>query len=288
MGAMGFSIREGIRSVWRHRFVAVLSIITIASALFVLGFFLTVTYNLNTFLREAQQKISIEIFLTDNMKLSEVQNLKTELMRLAGVREVFFIDKESAKKRFEEKFGSNILMGLNENPFPPSMLVRLTPGTGIERSAKAVIETLKDKPEIIQVVTPGNIFKKISNLLQTFLILSLLWGVILLLGAIIIVINTIKLAIYGRRDSVEIMQLVGATDAFIRRPFMVEGFIQGILAGFLAAVTLVVAFWGVKQLVPAVEQPGKIIFWGIASLGAIFGLLGSRISVGKFLHRITD
>ncbi len=288
MGAMGFSIREGIKSVWRHRFVAVLSIITIASALFVLGFFLTVTYNLNTFLREAQQKISIEIFLTDDVKLSEVRNLKTELMRHSGVREVFFIDKESAKKRFEEKFGSNILMGLNENPFPPSMVVRLTPGTGIERSANAVIETLKDRPEIIQVVTPGNIFKKISNLLQTFLILSLLWGVILLLGAIIIVINTIKLAIYGRRDSVEIMQLVGATDAFIRRPFMVEGFIQGILAGFLAAVALVVAFWGVKQLVPAVEQPGKIIFWGIAFLGAIFGLLGSRISVGKFLHRITN
>jgi len=278
-----FAISEAFHSIWRHRFVTILSVVTIAGALFVLGFFLTIASNLHGVLSNVQEKIAVELFLEDNTTKVRVASLIDEISQLDGVNEVEFITKSEAMNRFAKQFGSRYLVGLTDNPFPPSILVKLKPGTKLAETANAVAEKYRGQKYITQIAVPGEIAKKLSNALKISLLLSIIWTIILIFGAIIIIVNTIKLTIYGRRDTISIMQLVGATDTFIHRPFTIEGSVQGLLAGALSAIVLYFALLGMKAILPALRMPTSIILYGLVIIGIIFGIFGSRLAVRRFL-----
>ncbi|RKZ32877.1 hypothetical protein DRQ33_05095 [bacterium] len=283
MSALLFAIGEAFRSLWRHRFVAMLSIITIAGALFVLGLFLTVTLNLHAVLAGVQEKIAVELFLQDNTTKVRVASLVEEISQIKGVREVEFITKMEAMNRFSEKFGERYLIGLSENPFPPSILVKLETGTNLDEIANNIAEKYSGHKLVTQIAVPGDIARKLSDALKIFLTLSAVWAVILIFGAIIIVINTLKLTIYSRRDTISIMKLVGATDEFIHRPFTIEGSFNGLLAGALSSLLLYCVLKAMKEIFSAMKMPSEIILYGLVLLGVIFGMLGSRLAVKKFL-----
>ncbi|MCD6531841.1 ABC transporter permease [bacterium] len=283
MGALWFAIGEAVKSFWRHRFVAMLSIITIAGALFVLGFFITITLNLHSVLAGVQEKIAVELFLKDNITKVQVSSLMDEISKIEGVREVEFITKADAMKRFTDRFGQKYLVGLEENPFPPSILVKLEPGTKLDQTVKRIVDKYRGHKFITQISAPGKVARKLSNALKIFLILSAIWAVILFFGAIIIIVNTLKLAIYSRKESIEIMKLVGATDSFIHLPFMIEGSLNGALAGGLASVVLYLALTGMKKIIPALQMPPDALYYGIVLLGIALGVLGSRLAVKRFL-----
>ena len=283
MSAWGFAISEGLKSLWRYRFVAILSVITISVAIFVFSLFLLITFNLNAFLKAAQSRLSIEVFLDDNLSIAKINSLMSGLRRLPGVRSVEFVDKEAARKRFEKRFGRTVAVSTDENPFPRSILVKLTPGAYIKESAKRVLGFVKGKKGVVQVIAPGEVFEKASGLFKTFIIISVIWGVILLLGAIVIIVNTIKLAIFGRKNIINIMRVVGATDDFIRRPFIFEGFVQGALAALVSLAMLRLAFVGAKFLVPSLVNLPNWMAIGIVILGILLGVSGSSIALRKFL-----
>ena len=283
MSAWGFAISEGLKSLWRYRFVAILSVITISVAIFVFSLFLLITFNLNAFLKAAQSRLSIEVFLDDNLSIAKINSLMSGLRRLPGVRSVEFVDKEAARKRFEKRFGRTVAVSADENPFPRSILVKLTPGAYIKESAKRALDFVKGKKGVVQVIAPGEVFEKVSGLFKTFIIISVIWGVILLLGAIVIIVNTIKLAIFGRKDIINIMRVVGATDDFIRRPFIFEGFVQGALAALVSLAMLRLAFVGAKFLVPSLVNLPNWMAAGVVVLGILLGVSGSSIALRKFL-----
>ncbi len=283
MSAWLFAISEAFRSLWRHRFVTFLSVLTIAAALFVLGLFATVAINLRGVLLAMQEKLVVEIFLADDTTKSDVVDMLHELSSTEGVLDVEFVTKADAMRRFSAMFGREFLVGLEENPFPPSVVVRLKPGVGLAELAKKIGERYRSFPHVVEVAVPSEVAAKLSKALRIFTILTVVWGLILLFGGVVVVTNTIKLAIYGRRASIEIMRLVGATDAFIKRPFSVEGFVEGSLAGVVAALAL----WGLVaatgRLSPTVQMPPRALMYGIALLGMLFGTIGSRAAVKKFL-----
>lgn len=260
-----------------------LSVVTIASALFVLGFFITIAFNLHTLLSAMQERIAVEIFLSDGTTKADVASLMDEIRAEDGVRSVQFITKADAMRRFSEKFGTKYIVGLAQNPFPPSILVRLEPGTKLGKSTEHIAQKYRSYSGVTQIASAADVAKKLSDALKSFLILSFIWALILILGALLIVINTIKLAIYGRRETIEVMQLVGATPAFIQRPFTVEGFVQGLLAGIIAAAALQITATGIHSIIAALRMPPPILLYGFVVIGAFFGIIGSRMAVKKFL-----
>lgn len=283
MSSWFFAVYEGLRSLWRHRFVGILSILTIAAALFVLGFFITVTMNLHSILSAVQEKISVELFLQDGTTKADVASLISELSQMDGIHTAEFITKADAMRRFSKKFGGKYLVGLTDNPFPPSILVRLDTGTKLAETAEIIAQKYKAYPAITQIAVPGDVARKLSQALKIFLILSFVWAIILIFGAVLVVVNTVKLAIYGRRDSIEIMQLVGATSAFIQRPFTIEGFFHGLFAGALSAILLYFSLLGTAQIIPSIQLPPREFLYAFILLGIVFGILGSRLAVKKFL-----
>jgi len=278
-----FPISEAFRSLWRHRFVAMLSIITISAALFVLGFFITISLNLHSVLSEMQKQIAVEFFLKDGTTKADVSRLIEEISHSEGVASVEFITKSDAMQRFSKKFGTKYLEGLTDNPFPPSILVHLEPGINLGKTAEYLSAKFGEHPDITQIASPGDVAQKLSGMLKTFLLLSAIWGAILVVGALLIIINTIKLAIYGRRDTIEIMRLVGATKSFIQRPFTVEGFVQGFFAGTISALALHLSSSAMGKIIPSLKMPPQILLYSFALLGIIFGVIGSRMAVKKFL-----
>ncbi len=283
MSVLMFAIGEAFRSFWRHRFVSMLSVMTIAGALFVLGFFLTIALNLHDVLSNVQEKIAVELFLKDNTTKAQVASLMDEISHIEGVKDVEFITKADAMNKFSKQFGERYLVGLKDNPFPPSILVRLESGTKLAETANTIAEKYRNRKYITQIAVPGEIAKKLSNALKISLFLSVIWAIILIFGAILIIINTIKLTIYSRKETISIMKLVGATDAFIHRPFTIEGSFQGLLAGALSSIVLYFALLGMKQIIPALRMPTSIILYGLVIIGIIFGILGSRLAVKRFL-----
>ena len=278
-----FSISEAFRSLWRHRFVAMLSVLTISAALFVLGFFITISLNLHGVLSAMQRQIAVELFLRDGTTKTDVSQLIEDISHSEGVSSIEFITKSDAMRRFSKKFGAKYLEGLSDNPFPPSILVHLEPGINLSETAEYISAKFGNHPKITQIASPGDVAQKLSGMLKTFLILSIIWGVILIIGALLIVVNTIKLAIYSRRDTIEIMQLVGATSSFIQRPFAIEGAVQGLLAGAIASAVLYAASSGIGKIVHALTMPPQSLLSAFVLMGIIFGGVGSRMAVKKFL-----
>ncbi len=222
-------------------------------------------------------------FLKDDVTKADAAKLISEIQEIDGVRAVEFITKSDAMKKFTDKFGKKYLSGISENPFPPSLIIRLEPGIMLAKVADFIAQKYGRHAYVTQIAVPGDVAQKVSEALRIFIIMSIIWAAILIFGALLVILNTIKIAIYGRRDSIEIMQLVGATPSFIHRPFAVEGFVQGIFAGALAALSLYAVSKGVKYFLPPIITPSKIILYGLILSGAIFGVFGSRLAVKRFL-----
>ncbi len=283
MNILGFALWESLKSLWRHRFLSTLSVLTIAGALFVLGLFLTVAVNLHEVLEGVQQKIAVELFLKESVTKAQASSLVEEIRKNPDVQSVNYITKAEALQRFTKKFGSRYMVGIEDNPFPPSIIIHLKPGTHLGESAKTIAQSFTGHQLVSQIAAPSDVAQRLSEALQVFMTLSAIWAVILLLLSVLIIVNTIKLAIYSRRDTIAIMRLVGATPAFIRLPLTLEGVFHGLLAGTLSASVLWLVCLGVQRFIRFLVLPPDSIFFAFLLAGVIFGSMGSWLAVKRFL-----
>lgn len=284
MNIVFFTISEALISLWRRRFVVGLAVFTIASSLFVLGIFAFITWNLNAFLREIQSRVSVEFFLRDTATKTDAVSLIEEIRKTDGVKSVDFVTKQDAMARFSKKFGQKLLSGLDENPFPPSIVAWFEPGTNIDLYVSELVRRFSTDTLVVQVASPGVVAGKLSLAARVFFYISIMWAIILIIGVSTVITNTIKLSISGEADAIEIMKLVGAEPAFIQAPFILEGFIEGAMAGIISSLVL----WGVvyttRQLIPSLIEPSMEILIFLSMLGAIFGVMGSKRAVKKYIR----
>jgi len=279
-----FAIGQAFSSFWRRSFVTFLSIITITIALVILGAFLTISLNLRSTLGNLKRQVQLEFYLEKGITKADVTGLLNKLESEDGVESVEFATAERARIEFIEEFGDELLRGLPGNPFPPSIRVELSHATGMGERVTELAEKYRDELQIIELSAPNRIAYRLSKASRTFLFLSLGWGIILLFAATVIITNTIRLAIAQRGNSIEIMQLVGASPAFVRMPFLFEGVLHGALSGGLAWLILWSLYRGSEYIVPGIIPLPLIMNIIIVLLGAIFGGLGSYIALRRYLN----
>ncbi|NLZ43369.1 MAG: ABC transporter permease [Clostridia bacterium] len=281
-----YFFREAWRGIVRNRLMSLTAMGTIAIALILFGVFSLFTTNLQYFSGLALGRIEIRAFLSESARNFEL--LKAEIQAIPGVQRVEFVSKEEAARWLEKALGNKGLFLGGENPLPNSFNVYPARGTNVENIAGQVRRVAG-----VDEVVYGREFVR-----HLHIIVRLIWVIgfgllfLVMLAVLYIVVNTIQMTIYARRKEIEIMKLVGATDWFVRWPFMLEGIMLG-LGGALVAVIIVLEAYSflhnrlgrlstVLSLLTRAEITPYII-GGFFGVGIIFGAVGSLLSVKRHL-----
>lgn len=286
-----YFIKEVYTSFKRNIWMTLASIFTVVLSLFILGFFSIVILNLNKMADTLESQVQISVYLKDDLSQEEIDETKETLSKIEGLQDIKFTTREEAMQNFKERLGDQqfLLDALDDtNPLPNSFSLTVT--------SPQQVKTIADTAAALDSVESASYSQDIINHLFNLTHLIRLIGValiILLTGAAIFIIsNTIRLTVFARRKEIAIMKYVGATDWFIRWPFLLEGICLGFIGGGLATIFLYIVYNQVTQEIyeamaffPLIPQHPFIDYISLAILvaGIIIGALGSTISLKRFL-----
>jgi cell division transport system permease protein len=254
MRALRYAVEEAALSLWRGKQAGLLSTATIALALFVLGGFLVVTANLQKLGAEWSNAAELSVYLKDDVTPAERQAIEAALAPGDVVASREFVSKADALARFKQTFGelAAAMDTAGDNPLPASIEARLRPGPGTSAAVDELGTRLRAMPGVADVRYDRQWLNRVLNAIAIIRGVGLVLGIILTVAAALTVANVVRLALHARRDELEIMQLVGAPQAFIRGPFVMEGVLQGGVGAILALIALGAAFIALRgrYLVP--------------------------------------
>ena len=286
-----YFIAEVFRSLRRNNWMTFASIGTVTVSLFVLGVFLILVLNMNRLAGMLESQVQISVYLEDHLTDREKRQIEYDITSLQGIDTVKYVDRETAKARLQERLGDQkyLLDALSEdNPLPDAFEVTVTTPAVVESAAGAIasmsgVEEAKYGQDVIE-----HLFD-ITRLMRIFgLVLMLLLGA----ATLFIIANTIRLTVFARRKEIAIMKYVGATDWFIRWPFLLEGIVLGCLGGIIAAIALrsfyaamAAQVYSTLAFFPLLPQYPFMNYVTLAILGSgiVIGAIGSLISLKRFL-----
>jgi len=289
-----FFIREGFRSLKRNSTMSAAAITSVIAALLVIGIFFIIVINIDYAATKLESQIEMMVYLEDGLSENIIDTMETEIRSINGVKSVEFISKDTALNNLEKNWGENsyLLEGLEgDNPLPDAFLITLSDpsdASGVALSVSSISN--------IEKVVYGK--EELANLLNATYVMrmsSVVIILILLFISIFIIANTIKLTLYARRREIGIMKYVGATDWFVRMPFIIEGIVVGMIGAVVSTVILGAGYYYCSGLVKnqmigfmsiSLIPFNQIIVSMVILLiivGVVIGAVGSLISVRKFI-----
>lgn len=287
-----YHLKQGIKSIFRNKMMSIASISTVMASLLILGiFYLTVT-NVNYMVRGVEASVQVKAFLKDNITEEQKGLIDTEISKISGVTKVEFESKEQALKNFKSQLGDNssLVDGVDPNKVMPESYIISLDNPRVVDSVVNKLKTMQGVDEIKDGRTYVDKLIKITDFIKN---LSLGLMIILLVVSVFLISNTIKLTVMARRREIGIMKYIGATNWFIRWPFVIEGMLLGIIgsaiSGALISYGYSLAFEsaGKKLIIVNLIAPGKVIPQMEAMfivIGVLLGFIGSTASMRKFLN----
>lgn len=248
MHLLRYAFEEATASLWRGRRSSLLSMATIAIALFVTGAFLIVTSNLERLAEEWSGAAEMSVYLTDGVSGAERAAIERELQASGGVSSVEYVSKEAALARFRQTFPdlAGTLGSLEGNPLPASLDVRLLSSIEAQRAVERLVERLRTTAGVSDVRYDKEWLDRLLRGLRFLRIIGLSLGAALILAAALTIANVVRLALNARRDELDIMHLVGAPTAYVRGPFIMEGALHGVLGAMVALALLTAVFFSTR------------------------------------------
>ena len=287
-----YFISDALKSIKRNRTISIAAMVTVLITFFVFGTFILVALNFNNAIEDVASKVELKVYLNDEIKLVDQREIEIKLGEQPGVKEVIYESREEAFNTFQESLADNpgLLQGytLKNNPLPSSFIVKLEN----PESATEISESVKEMVGVENVSSQQELINTITKFVDGFKILGMGLFILFIAVSIFLITNTIKLTVYSRRREVGIMKFVGATDWFIRWPFIIEGIIIGAI-GSLASSGLL--FFAYKFVVKAIVTnmfyvslvPVTFVFstliWIFLAGGMVIGAIGSFAALRKFL-----
>ena len=296
---IGYVISEGIKSVFKQKKMTGASIVIMCATMFMFGIFYLIGENVNFAMKQLESQQGIRVMIKDEVITSGKEDtLKARINQIPGVNKVEFISKEDALSTVRTWIAGNknseeILSGYDEdNPFPASFFVTLTDLTKNDEVQAQILKL----DGVDEISSNNDLLSKLASIAKSIQMVTLGLLAILVLISIFIISYTIKLTVYARRKEISIMKYVGATNSFIRGPFIVEGIIIGIISAVITIGIIGAAYTGVlnKMLASSVMQSLTISLFTFNQLflkvlivylilGIGIGVLGSIISMRKYL-----
>lgn len=289
-----YLIKEGFKSTFKQKKMTSASIIIMCATMFIFGLFFVIGENVNSVITQIESQQGIQIFIEEDATDADIETLGNQIRAINGVNRVTFVSKEDALNSMKTTLGDESLFeGWDEeNPFPASYFVTLT-DLSLNDQVQSEINKLDNVDEIESQNTTINRLQSLANGIQITTVIIL---VLLIIISIFIISYTIKLTVHARRREISIMKYVGATNSFIRGPFIVEGIIIGVISAIITLVILGLAYNGVMGKIGdsiLIQEMGfgllsfSEMFYLVLTvylvLGVGIGVLGSTISMRKYL-----
>ena len=290
-----YFIRVAAGSIRHNLVVNLVSIATIALSLLIMSSFMLLNVNLQKIVAAASEDLSISAYLQDEVSAAESKELLQRVSSLPEVKSVTYISKEQALTDLRRRLGEQggLLEGLDENPLPSSLEIQFQEQTHDKAAVEALVSELKKIKGIDEIQYAWDWADKLTALVSFVRMAGLLVGGLLFVAVLFIIANTIRLTVMARQDEIYIMRLMGATETFIRLPFIAEGVIQGLCGSLLALGLLYILF---LILVSQVTLPlgfslVKLVFlpsyvnWLMVAAGGAVGFGGSYLSMGRLMEQ---
>lgn len=288
-----FFLKEAFISCMQNRAMTIASISTATVALFVLGASFLFFAQMQGMIQEIQGQVEVGIFLEKNADRTDAEVLRMKILSISGVDKAELVDRKKAFKNLLNELGSRIklLQVVDKNPLPHAIKVRARDPVVLERVAREA-----EKMELVEeVVYPQKIVRRLNSVFAVGKVSAVATISFLIFASVILIVNAIRLSVFARRKEIRIMQLVGATNWFIRMPFMIEGLIQGFIGAFFACVVLFILYrFGLRHLPEALPflfspLPAAILKTTSAGMllgGTVIGMLGSLLATGTHLEEV--
>lgn len=286
--SLGYVIKEGMAGFKRARMASFTSMFSLFIAVLLLGVLARVSFNAYQIGEALKQSIDVEVYIQDLDDRTRLE-LQGQLKEKELVEQVSFISKDSAAAIFKEEFGTGSSSLADLQFLPASFRVKIDPDATIEEVEKLVDE-IEGYRGVDEIEFNRQLMELIRTRFQTITMAGGGIGLLILLTALVLVFNTIRLTIYAKRGLIKAMKLVGATNGFIRRPFLVEGILQGLISGLFATGVMYLLF---HYLIPRYLPQIGILEWpfgrwyflcaGMVLLAIFMGLWGSRWAARKFI-----
>ena len=287
----GYLFREGIKNIWTNRMMSIASVIVLVSCLILTGTAALFSVNISETVQKTGEGNVTRVFLEESVIDGQVIYIEEEIKRIPNVEKTQFISKDEAIKSYQNSMREDIFNQLigEGNPLPHAIDVTMTDLSLYDQTIENIlkvdgVDDVRDTREV------ANKLSSLSNLVNTMG----LWIVIaLVLVSIFIISNTIRMTMYSRRFEISIMKSVGATDSFVRIPFVIEGMFIGLLAGIISSVVTFFLYGAMANVVKSITQinltPYSQIGWIVNAAfilaGVLIGALGSVLSIGRYLRK---
>ncbi len=294
LSSCGYLIKEGIRNIWNNRMMSLASIVVLVSCLIITGTALVVSLNVSKLISSIGDDNEITVYLkTDFSDLDSIR-LGSEISKISNVESYRFCSRDDVLKTYKDSIGSDIyeVMQGDENPFGNEYKVRLKDLSAYSKTVSQLkklkgVEKVSDRSDIAGKLTKLNYFVSIVG---TWVVL------ILAVVTLFIISNTIKMTMYSRRFEISIMKSVGATNAFVRIPFIIEAMLIGLISGLTAAAAIILLYSPVRNAVSGIvamikdstydiEQLWLPLLIAMTCIGMLIGILGGAVSITRYLKK---
>ena len=290
MNKSGYLVKEGLRSIKTNRLMSFASVAVIMACLLIMGCFSLVAVNINSLIHSLEQENEVVVFIDETLTDEEARSIQSSIEAVDNVYSAEYVTSEEAMKSFMEDYDSDLMEGIDKTVFRNRYVIQLQ-DISLMSSTKSDLEKISGVAKVNAHIDYANSFITIRNVIS---IVSLILIAILVIVCLFIMTNTIKIATYSRRDEIAIMKMVGATDGFIRLPFIVEGLVLGGLGGIIAFL----AMWGLYSVITGrvmesiagsivnvipFSSIGIRVFLVFFIVGIVIGVIGAINAIRNYL-----
>lgn len=285
-----FFLKEAWAGFRRNEMMSMVSIITVTVSLVVFGAFLLVAVNMNNMAENLGSKMDIVAYVNKDMDEYGASSFIVEILKITGVESVNYISKQQAWEDFKNDYGSRLSLDeiVKENPLPNAFVIKVKSPQMVSPVAKSV----SNIAAVDEVRYSGNMADRFQSLLDAIRIAGIVLVALLVFATLLIIFNTIKLTVISRQTDIAIMKLVGATDSFIKWPFIIEGILIGMIGSALSFIILkfsydiiAIKIQEALPFVPLIVSKSRLfwIYGGVCALGILLGMFGALLSVNSIL-----
>ncbi len=290
--SLPYSFKVAVSSLLHEKWINLLCILTITAGLLITSVIVITIVNFDLITKKLPQKFSIMVFLKKNITQEEVNNIIDVVKKDNAVENVFFIPKDMALKELKTTLKNTeyVLEGLNENPLPDSLEIKLKKEAVSPETVKKLTIILNELKGIDEIEYGEKFLSSIYSLRLGIKTIGFLFGLIMCTGILFVCYSAIKLLFYRKMEEIETFKLLGATKWFIRAPFLIEGATIGIIGGILSLVGLLLLYYAVilklSFTVPLFKSlifPINLLFI-LPAIGLSIGILGAFIAIGRIRY----
>lgn len=290
LNSIEFFVSEAWTGFKRSGIMSFVAVGTVIVSLTVFGVFLMGVANIGSVIGAISSNVQVTAYVDRNLEKYEVDSIVSRISKLRGVSDVKFLSRESAWKQFREEYGATMKLddAVSDNPLPDTFIIEVQ----IPELVQSVAKQVSGMPAISEVRFSGKLIDQVEHLASAVRIGGLILVCMLSVATLLIVMNTIRLTVIAREKDISIMKLVGATNTFIKWPFIIEGLIIGIIGSAFSFAILKTTYYLVLiqvsqalPFLPLISDQKQLIavYLIVGCVGVFLGMLGGYISVSKSL-----